>query len=154
MIYEHAYILHRNGDNKEALTKLKTIQKDESAKQKHLMSQINYKLSEYDKSVATYQEILDDGTNELDQDEVADIVTNYLACQSSNLGSSTQQVEKFISKYCESPQFEKTYEFYFNLSQVYLKDHCTDQSLKKLREAYEKSKSDDSYKDDQIRFKV
>ena len=25
LIYEHAYILHRNGDNKEALTKLKTL---------------------------------------------------------------------------------------------------------------------------------
>jgi hypothetical protein len=52
------------------------------------MSQINYKLSEYEKSVKTYQEILDDKTNELDQDEVADIVTNYLACQGSNMGSN------------------------------------------------------------------
>ena len=115
------------------------------------MSQINYKLSEYDKSVKTYQEILDQDAD-LDQDEVADIATNYLACQSS-IGNK-QDVEKFIAKYCESSSFEKTYEFYFNLSQVYLKDQCTEASLKQLRDAYEKSKQDDSYKDDQIRFKV
>jgi hypothetical protein len=63
-------------------------------------------------------------------------------------------VEKFIAKYCEGSNFEKTYEFFFNLSQVYLKDQCTQESLKQLRDAFEKSKQDDSYKDDQIRFKV
>ena len=113
LIYEHAYILHRAGDNSQALTKLKTLEDQSSAQCKHLMSQINYKLSEYAKSVSTYQEILDQDAD-LDQDEVADIATNYLACQSS-IGNR-QEVEKFIAKYCENSSFEKTYEFYFNLS--------------------------------------
>jgi HD superfamily phosphohydrolase len=102
--------------------------------------------------VEQYKEILTQGAADLDQDEVADILTNYLACQSSNRAANTKEVESFLSKYSDS--FEKTYEYYFNLSQVYLKDSCTEMSLKQLREAYEKSKQDDSYKDDQIRFKV
>lgn len=117
-IFEHAYVLHRNGDNKEALQKLKGYSQQDSLECKHLMSQINYKLSEYSKCVKAYQDILE-GSN--DQDEVADILTNYLACQSNNLEAKSQDIEKFIQRYGEG-NFEKTYEFYFNLSQVYLKD--------------------------------
>lgn len=59
-----------------------------------------------------------------------------------------------MASYCNDEAFEKTYEYYFNLSQVYLKDQCTEEGLKILKEAYEKSKQDDSFKEDQIRFKV
>jgi hypothetical protein len=38
LIYEHAYILHRNGNNKEALAKLKTVGDLAESKVMHLMS--------------------------------------------------------------------------------------------------------------------
>jgi len=43
------------------------------------LSQINYKLFEYEKSVKQYQEIFEQDAD-LDQDEIGDIATNYLAC--------------------------------------------------------------------------
>lgn len=52
------------------------------------MSQILYKLSEYDKSLKNYESILDANSKgmeseaALDPDEIMDIITNYLACQS------------------------------------------------------------------------
>ena len=58
--FEHAYILHRNGDNKEAFDKLKASADSSSEKHQHLLSQINYKLSEYEKSSKQYAEFLKD----------------------------------------------------------------------------------------------
>ena len=52
----------------------------------------------------------------LDQDEITDISTNYLACQSSVQKSSQAEVEKFLKEHCSDPAFEQTYEYYFNLS--------------------------------------
>jgi Flp pilus assembly protein TadD len=49
---------------------------------------------------------------------------------------------------------QKTYEFYFNLSQVYLKDGQTEEALSYLQKAYQKAAKDDSINEDQIRFKV
>lgn len=63
-------------------------------------------------------------------------------------------MEKFLKEHCSDPGFEQTYEYFFNLSQVYLKDQCTDLALKTLKDSFEKSKVDDSFADDQIRFKV
>lgn len=106
----------------------------------------------------SYEEILStshtkaEGVETLDEDEIMDTLTNFLAC-SSNQKESSQAAVNEISKYCGAG-FEKTYEYFFNLSQVYLKDNMTEESIQGLRDAYEKSKHDDSYKDDQIRFKV
>ena len=54
------------------------------------MSQINYKLADYNKSIESYVGILESNDNDemenetkLDADEIMDIITNYLACQSS-----------------------------------------------------------------------
>jgi tetratricopeptide (TPR) repeat protein len=79
LVYEHAYILHRAGENKEALAKLKSSGDQSTSQYRHLLSQINYKLFEYEKSVKQYQEILEQDAH-LDQDEIGDIATNYLAC--------------------------------------------------------------------------
>lgn len=60
-----------------------------------------------------------------------------------------------VTKYCsEMNEDQKTYEFYFNLSQVYLKDGQTEEALSYLQKAYQKAAKDDSINEDQIRFKV
>jgi hypothetical protein len=62
----------------------------------------------------------DEGDNgaSLDNDEVIDIVTNYLACKSSVPNDTINNVEKLIEQYCSEAEIEneKHYEFYFNLS--------------------------------------
>lgn len=121
-VMENAYILHRNGNNKKALTKLQTLKDDTSYQYQHLLAQINYKLGKYDQSVSIYEGILNsntqgiEGEEPLDQDEITDITTNYLACQSSVQKSSQQDVKKFLQQYCSDSGFEQTYEYFFNLS--------------------------------------
>lgn len=106
-IFEHAYILHRQGNNKNALTKLKELSKDAEAvssyRYKHLLSQILYKLQEYEKSQKNYESILEankEGALEseapLDSDEIMDIITNYLACQSCAPENSEGAVKKTL----------------------------------------------------------
>lgn len=63
-----------------------------------------------------------EGEEPLDQDEITDITTNYLACQASVQKSSQEEVQNFLQQYCSDSGFEQTYEYFFNLSQVYLKD--------------------------------
>jgi len=69
------------------------------------MSQINYKLADYDKSISSYVGILEsndndemEGESKLDADEIMDIITNYLACQSSIGRSSLDQIQSIITK--------------------------------------------------------
>lgn len=92
----------------------------------------------------------------LDKDEVIDVVTNFIACQSSVPSITTTKVEKIIEQYCSDPdiQNEKHYEFYFNLSQIYLKDDDPEQALHYLREAFKKGMSDNSITDENVKFKV
>ena len=95
-----------------------------------------------------------EGAEELDDDEITDIVTNYLACSTNDEQASTEKINDLLNKYCGSNNENKTYEFFFNLSQVYLKDNLTEKAINGLREAFNKSKQSNSYKDDEIRFKV
>ena len=95
------------------------------------MSQINYKLSDYTTGTNTYKAILaqdkanksagdaeeDEAAEEkLDADEVTDIIVNFLACESSLAHSSLDEIRELQQKYCSSEGFEKTYEYFFNLS--------------------------------------
>ena len=95
------------------------------------MSQITYKLFDYGASSDSYAKILqnnfanqenmndeDEEAAALDKDEVIDVVTNFMACQSSVPTTTTTKVEKIIQQYCSDPDIEKEkhYEFYFNLS--------------------------------------
>ena len=79
-----------------------------------------------------------------------------MACQSSVPSQTTKHVEKVIEEYCSDPsiQEEKHYEFYFNLSQIYLKDDDPEQALHYLREAFKKALNDNSITDDNVKFKV
>jgi len=99
----------------------------------------------------SYLNILTSEGKNLEADEVSDIIVNYLACQSSTSSKSTEEVKKVMAQFSG---FDQTYEYFFNLSQVYLKDDMVDESLKCLRSAYDKAVKDDSFKDDQVRFKV
>ena len=98
----------------------------------HLMSQIKYKLSDYDSSMGIYTAILDKDAKEgvpadqiqqedgaegkLEADEIMDIITNYLACQSSIGHSSIEEIQGLLQNYCNGDTYEKTYEFFFNMS--------------------------------------
>jgi hypothetical protein len=50
--------------------------------------------------------------------------------------------------------YDKTYEFFFNLSQIYLKEGQTSEAFSTLSKAQKLAEKDGSYKDDQVRFKV
>jgi translation initiation factor 2B subunit (eIF-2B alpha/beta/delta family) len=92
------------------------------------MSQIKYKLSDYQASMKNYVEILQQdkdggdqiGEENLEGNEIMDIITNYLACESAIGKSSVQEIQNLVDTYCSRDDVEKTYEFFFNLSQVHL----------------------------------
>lgn len=84
----------------------------------------------------------------LDADEVMDIITNYLACESSLAHSSMEEIKELQESYCAGAGFEKTYEFFFNLSQVHLKDARNEEALALLKQAYDKASADGSLADD------
>ena len=155
--FEHAYVLHRSGNNTDALRVLNSMSAEDKStfKCQHLLSQVNYKLSEYKKAMATYVNILAEsqrGDGErLEADEVSDIIVNYLACQSSTSGECLAEIQKVIGN---NKGFDETYEYYFNLSQVYLKEGHVQKSVELLEQAYEKAIKDDAFRDDQVRFKV
>lgn len=54
----------------------------DDVKAKHLLSQVQYKLTEYKASIGIYQDLLKDGPSE---DEIADIMTNLLACAANQV---------------------------------------------------------------------
>jgi tetratricopeptide (TPR) repeat protein len=136
---------------------LKTLSADQqnSFKCQHLLSQVNYKLSEYNKAMETYVNILAESQRgegeKLEADEVSDIIVNYLACQSCTSDECLAQIQKVID---QNKGFDETYEYFFNLSQVYLKEGHIQQSIDLLEQAYEKAVKDDAFRDDQVRFKV
>ena len=51
-----------------------------------------------------------------EEDELADILTNMLACASNQDGEDIKQVERLVEK--TSGEVDRTYEFLFNLCQV------------------------------------
>ena len=60
-----------------------------------------YKLGEYAKAVESYESVLASNASAeepLDADEITDIITNYLACQSQS-AQSIGQVEDLLKKY-------------------------------------------------------
>lgn len=76
----------------------------------------------------------------LDKDEVPDVIVNCLACISSSDKLSIEQTEHLLKKF---EGLEKSYEFYFNLSQVYLKNDQSDLAIKFLRDAHDKAVKED-----------
>ena len=54
-----------------------------------------------------------------EDEELSDILTNMLACDSNQDPESIKQVERLVEK--TSGEVERTYEFFFNLGQVQMK---------------------------------
>jgi tetratricopeptide (TPR) repeat protein len=116
-------VLHRLGKNKEALQILQGQGDKDSVRVRQLLSQIVsdlypngmqlYKLGDYKAALSNYQDLY---ANAEDDEEKGDILTNMLAC-ASNFTEGIPIVESLISKQGE----ERTYEFYFNLCQVQMK---------------------------------
>ena len=109
------------------------------------MSQIHYKLGEYTKAISLYLNILVENKEEIESDDVSDIIVNYLACQSSLPNAQIKEVQETLTKFKD---FEMSYEYHFNLSQVYLKDDSNLEAYECMRQAYEKALKDDQFKDD------
>ena len=76
-------------------------------------------------------------------------MTNLLACLSNQIDQK-EIVENLISKY----PFEKTYEFFFNYSQVQMKQQLHSKALESLLQAFKMAKDEGSESNDLIRFKV
>jgi len=70
----------------------------------HLMSQLKYKLSDYKDSMKYYVKILQQdieggeqiGEENLEGNEIMDIITNYLACESTLGSSSIEEIQNLI----------------------------------------------------------
>lgn len=86
---------------------------------KHLFSQVNYKLAEYSKAMQTYISILNDNKGEIENEDISDIMVNYLACLGSTGDGSADHALNMFKEY---DGLDKTYEYFFNLSQVFLKE--------------------------------
>ena len=74
-----------------------------------------------------------------------DLATNYFACSSQAQSLSKVHVEAFCKNISEE---QRTYEFYFNLAQVYLKEGDTLTALETLKKACNKAKAEDAFVDD------
>lgn len=92
------------GNNKDALKQLRTLSENEqkTLRYQYLFAAINYKLSEYSKAANTYVSVLEESKEELENEDVSDIVVNYLACQGSLKQSSLESI-KFIQNKDEFP---------------------------------------------------
>lgn len=76
-----------------------------------------------------------------------DLATNYFACSSQ--GSSLSKIQSIVESYCQNiSEQERTYEFYFNLAQCYLKEGHSETALETLKKACNKAKADDAFIDD------
>lgn len=78
--FEHAYILHRTGQNLQALKILNSMTQSEN----HIMqlkAQVLYKLASYQEAVDAYEKVYNSKC--YDESEIGDIITNLLACSAN-----------------------------------------------------------------------
>ena len=72
-------------------------------------------MGDYKVSVSLYNDLFTKASNAAGEDELlADILTNMLACASNQDAEAIAHVGKLVEK--TSGQLERTYEFFFNLS--------------------------------------
>jgi hypothetical protein len=75
----------------------------------------------------------------------ADILTNILACASnfpsSSFAAARDQVDRFVSK--TEGQVERTYEFFFNQSQLLMRQQLYLEAFKTLLKSYDLAKLDE-----------
>lgn len=153
LVFEHAYVLHRLGNNKDALKTLNSADESDKAELRFqfLSASINYKLYEYSKTANVYKNILQRNDQDIDTQDKSDIIVNLLACENCQSGSNLDSILKLIE---QQQGYDKTYEYYFNLSQIYLKEGRSQEAFASLSEAQKLALKDDALKDDQVRFKV
>lgn len=89
----------------------------------------------------------------LPEDEVMDVATNFLACMASLKTPNLAEVEGFIRDYVEG-RGDKTYEYYFNLSQVQLLARHTEAAIQNIKVAFDRAHQEEAFAEDQVRFKV
>ena len=89
-----------------------------------------------------------------DQDELADILTNMLACASNQDDAAIFQVQKLVDK--TSGEIERTYEFFFNLCQVQMKQQLQEEAFRSLVHSYSLARQEDesNLHGDTTRFKI
>jgi hypothetical protein len=74
-----------------------------------------------------------------------------LACASNQDPRSGANMGKITQ---EAGKIEKTYEFYFNLSQVQMKQQLHQLAFRSLLQSYELARQEDHHQDDAMRFKI
>lgn len=85
-----------------------------------------------------------------DESEIGDIMTNLLAC-AANQFDQIDRVNAVLSKLVND---DKTYEFYFNESQMMMKKGLFEEALDSLLRSFEVAKEDNSDQTDAARFKI
>lgn len=105
--------MHRMGDNKKALNELNNAKGNLDP---YLFAQVNYKLGNYQDAAATYLNLCSDILT-VDPSEICDLLTNTLACSANDISLFASVMD--LSNRIVCP--EKTYEYFFNLSQTLLK---------------------------------
>ena len=67
-----------------------------------LQNQVDYKLANYEKSIASYEHVLKKNAEEeneeamLPPEDMIDVITNYMACQASLPTVNWEHMEKFL----------------------------------------------------------
>lgn len=93
-----------------------------------------------------YQDLLKTGVSE---DEVADIFTNLLAC-----ASNSEDLIPTVERLADGFKFDKTYEYFFNQSQVEMKQELHQQALQTLLKSFAIAREDGAEHAELTRFKV
>jgi hypothetical protein len=102
--------------------------------------------------VNLYQDLFTRASQAGQDEDLTDILTNLLACASNQDAKSIQAVDRLV----ESTQgkLDRTYEFYFNLSQVQMKQQLHGLAFKSLLQSFEQARQDEHHTDDAVRFKI
>ncbi len=100
----------------------------DATRERNLMAQVTYKLQDYKTTLQVYTDLL----KEADEDETGDIATNMLAC-ASNMVDEFQNVDSMITA---KGGFEKTYEYWFNLSMVQMHLSLYTESMNSLMHSF------------------
>ena len=99
--------------------------------------------------MATYDTVL---KTDLSPEDIIDILTNYLACQGSVDDVDLEKLENTLANF----KVDKSYEYFFNLSQVYLKEKNLAKAHEALMQAHKLAKAEDGFdgSEEEARFKI
>lgn len=151
--FQKAFVLHRQGKNEEAHKELLKVKDKSSVEYGHLLSQITYKLKDYDQSISIYLNLIKEGR--LPEEELSDISTNLLA-NGANAPERLVEIDQVLTSL--GPQLEKTYEYVFNEGLVQISNSQYNQGLQSLLQSYDLAIQEEDggplSQADLVRFKV